>query len=374
MSAGERKEIVVRTQLTLGSGLDPVGSSYYLVCVAGPDPGVRAEISETPLEVGRDAGAALRLRDPGLSRRHCRVVLSGGRVLVEDLGSTNGSFIADERITTRTRLPVGEILRLGDSQLRLELRERSEVLAQSRRTADLERASGYVAALLPPPVDDPRIRVDWRLHPAEQLGGDGLGYGWLGDDRFAFYVLDVSGHGAASALHSVSILNSIRKRALASVDFRDPAQVVSGLNRDNPMAEHGGAYLTIWYGVYEPALRRLRYCSAGHPPALLRSAADGAVSRLETRDIPVGMVRDHPYETLEVTVAPGSLLYCYSDGAFEVVTHSGERGGPDLIREAVEGPPRSGLTEVERVEQAVRARMRGDRFDDDFTLLIASFP
>ena len=98
------------------------------------------------------------------------------------------------------------------------------------------------------------------------------------------------------------------------------------------------------------------------------------MTALETRDIPVGMMTGHEYETLEVAVEPGSSLYCYSDGAFEVVTRSGARGGPELIRQIVEQPPRPGVSEPDRVEQAVRAQMRGDRFDDDFTLLVATFP
>jgi len=43
-----------------------------------------------------------------------------------------------------------------------------------------------------------------------QLGGDGLGYHWIDSERFAFYLLDVSGHGVKSALLAVSIIDTLR--------------------------------------------------------------------------------------------------------------------------------------------------------------------
>ena len=115
------------------------------------------------------------------------------------------------------------------------------------------------------------IRTDWRFVPSADLGGDSFGYHWLDDDHFAFYLLDVSGHGVGAALLSVSALNALRSQSLPQTDFRDPGQVLTALNQAFQMDQQNGMFFTIWYGVYHKPTRRLDYSGGGHPPAILLS-------------------------------------------------------------------------------------------------------
>ena len=126
-------------------------------------------------------------------------------------------------------------------------------------------------SLLPPPLTTGPVRTDWRFVPSMALGGDSFGYHWLDDDHFALYLLDVSGHGVGASLMSVSAMTVLGSQSLANVDFRDPTQVLDGLDVAFDMDRHDGKYFTIWYGVYQPSTRRLRYAGAGHPPAVLFS-------------------------------------------------------------------------------------------------------
>ena len=102
------------------------------------------------------------------------------------------------------------------------------------------------------------IRTDWRFVPSAELGGDSFGYHWLDDDHFAFYLLDVSGHGVGSALLSVSAMNALRSQALPQTDFREPGQVLAALNNAFQMDQQNGLFFTIWYGVYHKPTRRHR--------------------------------------------------------------------------------------------------------------------
>ena len=86
-------------------------------------------------------------------------------------------------------------------------------------------------SLLPRPITEERISADWFMTTSAQLGGDGLGYHWIGSDRFAFYLLDVSGHGVKSALLAVSIIDTLRTCGLADTDWNDPGAVLRALNR-----------------------------------------------------------------------------------------------------------------------------------------------
>ena len=102
---------------------------------------------------------------------------------------------------------------------------------QEALNAELAGAVDYVMSLLPRPITEERISADWFMTTSVQLGGDGLGYHWIDSDRFAFYLLDVSGHGVKSALLAVSIIDTLRTCGLADTDWNDPGAVLRALNR-----------------------------------------------------------------------------------------------------------------------------------------------
>ncbi|MBU1904861.1 MAG: response regulator, partial [Proteobacteria bacterium] len=104
------------------------------------------------------------------------------------------------------------------------------VASQKALTNELNQAAAYVRSLLPPRLEGD-IRTDWEFIPSTSLGGDSFGYHWIDDDHLAIYLLDVCGHGVGAALVSMSAINSLRSESLNDVDFRDPSQVLAGLNR-----------------------------------------------------------------------------------------------------------------------------------------------
>lgn len=69
--------------------------------------------------IGRVEDNAFQIAEPSVSSRHCEILLQGGEVLVKDLGSTNGTFINNEKITEGILKP-GQTLRLGNIELKLD--------------------------------------------------------------------------------------------------------------------------------------------------------------------------------------------------------------------------------------------------------------
>ena len=67
--------------------------------------------------LGRDPNLELFLDSPGISRRHALIRIAGDEATVEDLGSKNGTFIADRRLDSPTRLVDGDLIRVGSVQL-----------------------------------------------------------------------------------------------------------------------------------------------------------------------------------------------------------------------------------------------------------------
>jgi sigma-B regulation protein RsbU (phosphoserine phosphatase) len=205
----------------------------------------------------------------------------------------------------------------------IERNEAYRRLAESRQQLadEVAQAAKYVCSLLPEPIVKEPVRVDWRFVPSMQLGGDSFGYHWLDDDHFAVYLLDVSGHGVGASLLSVSALNVLRTQSLPNADFHDPSQVLQGLNAAFNMDLHDNKYFTIWYGVYCPSERRLRYGGGGHPPALLCMERHNRRCELKPLDSTgpiIGMIPDLPFESQAIAVEPEARLFLYSDGVFEI--------------------------------------------------------
>jgi hypothetical protein len=95
------------------------GTPTHLLVVEGENTGARAELADAPLLIGRGNDAAIKLDDDYVSTRHARVALSGDQWFVEDLGSTNGTYVGNVRITQPTTIGLGVQVRIGKTILEL---------------------------------------------------------------------------------------------------------------------------------------------------------------------------------------------------------------------------------------------------------------
>jgi pSer/pThr/pTyr-binding forkhead associated (FHA) protein len=95
------------------------GSPTHVLVVDGANQGERADLSQAPILIGRGSDAAIRLDDDYVSTRHARIAASGDQWFVEDLGSTNGTYIGSARITQPTTLTLGTQVRIGKTLLEL---------------------------------------------------------------------------------------------------------------------------------------------------------------------------------------------------------------------------------------------------------------
>ena len=77
--------------------------------------------------IGRDAGVAIELRSPTVSRRHARVTVAGGVATLEDLGSKNGTSVDGSAVTSPVALMDGQRIRIGSYELVFRMTEGSTV-------------------------------------------------------------------------------------------------------------------------------------------------------------------------------------------------------------------------------------------------------
>jgi hypothetical protein len=94
------------------------GSPTRVEVVEGANRGAAADLG-TPILIGRGNDAAIRLDDDYVSTRHARIAASGDQWFVEDLGSTNGTYVGSHRITQPTTVSLGTQIRIGKTILEL---------------------------------------------------------------------------------------------------------------------------------------------------------------------------------------------------------------------------------------------------------------
>ncbi|MEF3698032.1 SpoIIE family protein phosphatase [Desulfolutivibrio sp.] len=254
----------------------------------------------------------------------------------------------------------------------LQRNEAYRALEESQKALadELAKAAEYVISLLPPPLATGDIRTEWSFVPSAQLGGDAFGYHALDEDHFALYLLDVCNHGVGPALLSVQALNVLQNRMLPGVDYRDPSQVLTALNDAFPMERHNNLYFTIWYGVYNTKSRRLRFGNAGHPPALLLTP-DGQAVDLIKGNLMIGGMPDIAYKSDSRVIEPGSRLFLFSDGVYEVAPPGGEYWQFSEFRDYMAGLSATG--EIESLLAHVRAMGRQEVLADDFSMVKVIF-
>jgi pSer/pThr/pTyr-binding forkhead associated (FHA) protein len=97
----------------------PRGAPTHVAVTDGANAGETVSLDLAPILIGRGADAAIRLDDDYVSTRHARIASSGDQWFVEDLGSTNGTYVGSSRLTQPTTISLGTQIRIGKTTLEL---------------------------------------------------------------------------------------------------------------------------------------------------------------------------------------------------------------------------------------------------------------
>ncbi len=91
-----------------------MASQFQLIMRSGPTPGAAFALEGDQMTIGRDSTNEIVINDAEVSRRHARLTFQGGKYVLEDLGSTNGTFVNGQRLAGPRVLKPGEVISFGE--------------------------------------------------------------------------------------------------------------------------------------------------------------------------------------------------------------------------------------------------------------------
>lgn len=196
---------------------------------------------------------------------------------------------------------------------------------------ELELAHDLQLKLLPDTSSfESAADVAARCVPAESVGGDFYHLFHLSGDRLGVMIGDVSSHGFSAALIMALTMSA---SAIYAQESGPPAEVLRRLHAALiHELETTEMYLTLFYGVLDPAAGRLVYSNAGHPHAFV-VRSEGEPARLGATSPPLGIVPFNSYGESAVEWSTGDVLCLFTDGLSDVFVGSGESGETRILSE-----------------------------------------
>jgi phosphoserine phosphatase RsbU/P len=198
--------------------------------------------------------------------------------------------------------------------------------------AELKAVAELQRSLLParmPSLPTMTLAADYQ--PSGLAGGDYYDLLALPDGKWGILIADVSGHGSPAAV-LMAVLHSLVHTYAGPPTH--PAQLFGHVNRylTSLYTSHANHFVTAFYGVYDPATRRMIYTSAGHPPPRLKRCQDGTLGLLdEGRGLPLGVSPAKDYVEGSYQFVPGDQLVLYTDGIVEAVNYQDEMFGLERL-------------------------------------------
>jgi len=262
----------------------------------------------------------------------------------------------------------------GDSQQRerdlrlsgyLNQAARAVVAVRTRRQ-ELTQAGHLQAGLLPgttPSMKGWQIAAAWR--PARETSGDFYDFIPMPDGRIGIVIADVADKGIGAALYMALSRTLIRTYA---ADYpAHPDHALRAASQRILAETEAGLFVTVFYGVLDPATGALTYCNAGHhPPYLFGRHEGGSAQALPGRGLALGVMEGTSWGQTTLEIPSGATLLLYTDGVVDAHNWEMERFGDGrLVRvaEAYSGGSAQGLVD-EVLAQLQQFAGTEPQFDD----------
>ncbi len=246
-----------------------------------------------------------------------------------------------------------------------ELKQAYDVVDRELKVvADIQRS------LLPKTIPTiPGLDIAAFYQTSQWAGGDYYDFFPKPDGKWGILIADVSGHGTPAAV-LMAVTHSLAHGFPGPHD--PPSALLARVN--NQLATlytaDNEAFVTAFYGIYDPSARTLTYSSAGHNPPRMRRCGSAEVDSLEgARSLPLGLLADELYHDETLSLRPGDRLAFYTDGITEAVAADGTMFGLGRLDAVLSRCGTTAHAIVDDVVAQVAEFTQGVAPSDDQTLL-----
>ena len=249
-------------------------------------------------------------------------------------------------------------------------------LSHQRIQQELALAGEIQASILPSRLPSvPGWQLTATLLPAHETSGDFYDVLSLPNGRYGILIADVADKGMGAALYMSLSCTLLRTYG---VEYHTRPDFALRVTNDRIMADtYADMFVTVFYGVLDPASGTLTYCNAGHnPPYLLSARAKNNVQALGRTGVALGVSSDVEWNQDVVEIAQGDMLVLYTDGVIDAEDGAGAFFG----RERLLGVARATLgLPAQEVRDALVAEVGGfvgdvPQFDDMAVMVLVRSP
>jgi phosphoserine phosphatase RsbU/P len=204
---------------------------------------------------------------------------------------------------------------------------------------------------------------------AEAVGGDFYDFLHLPNGEFGIALGDISGKGLSAALMMANLQATLR--ALVRHVSADLAALIATANRLFHEASFEGFYSTLFYAVFDPVTRIMKYVTAGHFPPMVMRKEHSNVEWLDRGGAPVGIFQSCAYEVGSTVLNPSDVMIAYTDGVIESLNASGEEWGVErMVRIVKASEHRTAIQLSADITEAVDTFSDGAEQRDDMALVV----
>jgi len=208
----------------------------------------------------------------------------------------------------------------------------TETLEKQRLEEELAVAKQIQIGLLPQSMPVlPNHRFAAFIEPSRQVGGDFYDFVKIPNGNLGIVIADASGKGVPAALMIARMQAVIQSEAKSGKNICQQIKTVNQLICESTTKDR---FATCFYSVLDTTSGKLTYCNAGHNyPLLVRT--NGEIEELVTGGLLLGVFPNAVYNSGETYLAPGDLLFMYTDGLNEARNPLEEEFGEQRIKENI---------------------------------------
>jgi sigma-B regulation protein RsbU (phosphoserine phosphatase) len=240
---------------------------------------------------------------------------------------------------------------------------------------DLEIGQQIQTNFLPSELPQPsgwEIAADF--HPARKVAGDFYDAFYVEDmTKVCLVIADVCDKGVGAALFMALARSLIRafaglNESCRGMGIKNPVELTNEYILQNH--DNSNMFVTLFYGVLDLASGQLEYMNCGHnPPVIIGST--GVKMHLRPTGPAVGMFPDIVWTVQQVVLAPGDVLFAFTDGVTEARAVDGGFFTEERLLQLLEQPAASAVALLNRIDENLRSHINTATQFDDITMITA---